>query len=214
MTKILVVDDDEQSVYMLGTLLRGHGYDVTEACDGLEAYRIISEQDFDVVITDLSMPKMGGLELMQWGHQYAPKLMWIILTGHGTFNDAVRAVQLGAFDFIAKPLLTMDPLMISIRNALNIQRLDLERERLHRDVEMGNVRLRQQVDHLKEACRMLCEQAEVIESDLRRAELIQRALLPYVAPDIEGLSVDTVHLCVVPAPLLLLLVPVPRGSEN
>jgi len=192
--RILVVDDEEGVRDLLVTVLKMNGeYEVHHACDGAAAKTAIENGSFDLVVTDLTMPNMTGLELMQWGHQYAPKLMWIILTGHGTFNDAVRAVQLGAFDFISKPLLTMDPLLISVRNALHIQRLDLEREQLHRDVEMGNVRLRQQVAHLKEACRMLCEQAEVIESDLRRAELIQRALLPCEAPKIEGLAVDTVY---------------------
>jgi len=192
--RVLVVDDEERVRDLLVTVLKMNDeYEVHEARDGVEAKEAIENGSFDLVVTDLTMPNMTGLELMQWGHQYAPKLMWIILTGHGTFDDAVRAVQLGAFDFISKPLLTMDPLLISVRNALQIQQLDLERERLHRDVEMGNVRLRQQVARLKEACRMLCEQAEVIESDLRRAELIQRALLPYLAPAIEGLAVDTVY---------------------
>lgn len=192
--RVLVVDDEEGVRDLLVTVLKmNDGYEVHQARDGIEAKAAIENGSFDLVVTDLTMPNMTGLELMQWGHQYAPKLMWIILTGHGTFNDAVRAVQLGAFDFITKPLLTMDPLLISVRNALRIQQLDLERERLHRHVEIGNIRLRQQVAHLKEACRMLCEQAGIIESDLRRAELIQRALLPHVAPAVVGLAVDAVY---------------------
>ncbi len=192
--RILVVDDDHAVRELLVTVLeRAADYEVFEAANGAEAKAIIESAPLDLVVTDLSMPALTGLELMQWGHSHAPDLAWIILTGHGTFDDAVRAVQLGAFDFITKPLLTMNPLLISVRNALHSQRLAAEQKRLHESIEEGNVRLRRQVARLKEACRILCDQAGVIESDLRRAELIQRALLPRRAPAVNGLAVDAVY---------------------
>lgn len=193
-SRILVVDDEKSIRDLLVTFLsKAGGYEVSQAADGSSARSVIESTDLDLVVTDLTMPHMSGLELMQWGHEHAPKLMWIILTGHGTFTDAIRAVQLGAFDFITKPMLTLELLLISVRNALRSQQLDSQREQLHRDIEKGNIRLHRQVAHLKEACRMLCEQAEVIESDLQRAELIQRALLPQAAPAVTGLAIDAVY---------------------
>lgn len=192
--RILVVDDNDAVRDLLVTVLKGAAdYEVFEARDGAEAKALIESTPLDLVVTDLTMPTLTGLELMQWGHAHDPDLAWIILTGHGTFDNAVRAVQLGAFDFITKPLTTMNPMLISVRNALRSQRLGAEQKRLLRDIEEGNARLRQKVSRLKEACRILCEQAGVIESDLRRAELIQRALLPRRAPTVDGLAVDAVY---------------------
>ncbi len=193
-TRILIVDDERSIRMLLRTVLaRQSGYELHEASDGSEAKDILSREPMDLVITDLRMPDTDGLALMQWAQQNCPDPTWIILSGHGTFDDAVRAVQLGAFDFIAKPLVAVDALLVTVRNALRQRRLVLEQSRLHKTIEKNNDRLRKQVRQLTEACGLLCDQAETISDDLRRAELIQRALLPHEAPDLNGYAVHAIY---------------------
>jgi len=192
--RILVVDDEDGIRKLLADLLgRKHGYDVTEAQDGLEAYQIISDNSFDVVITDLSMPKMGGLELMQWAQAHRPGAAWIILTGHATVDSAVEAVHLGAYDFIRKPLDLLDNLVVTVRNALTQQRLATQHASLVESLAHTNEQLTRRVDHLNKACDLLRAQSETIGQDLHRAELIQRALLPRHAPDMNGFSANAVY---------------------
>ena len=190
-----MIVEDEANVrgFLREALESVEGYELFEAGDGVEAQNVLQQHRFDVVITDLIMPRMGGLELMQWAKDTCPGPAWIILSARGTFDDAIRAVQLGAFDFITKPLPILDSLLVVVRNALRQRRLSAERDRLHQAIEAKNVRLGQQVDHLKKACRLLLDQADVIGEDLRRAELIQRALLPRRIPDAPGFAINTVY---------------------
>ena len=192
--RILVVDDEPAVRQVLTRVLRmAGGYEVEGAGDGETARTILRDHCVDVVITDLLMPDLSGLELMQWSREHHPGPTWIILSGRGTFDDAVKAVRLGAFDYIPKPLVSMDSMLISVRNALHQRRLAEDRRRLHRDLENRNARLARQVEQFREACRLLCEQAETIDTDLRRAELIQRALLPREAPSADGMVIDAVY---------------------
>jgi serine phosphatase RsbU (regulator of sigma subunit)/anti-anti-sigma regulatory factor len=192
--RILVVDDESSVRMVLTTALRRSGdYQVFDAADGLAAQEVLQEQEVDLVITDLAMPRMDGLALMQWAQTNCPRPMWIILSGRATFEDAVRAVRLGAFDLITKPLVILDSLMVTVRNALRQRSLVEEQARLHEDIEQRNEQLNKQVVQLKDACRLLCDQARTISDDLRRAELIQRALLPRSAPAAEHYSIDAIY---------------------
>jgi len=192
--RILVVDDEDGIRKLLaGLLATRNGCEVTEACDGLEAYRIISEQDFDVVITDLSMPNMGGLELMQWAQVHRPGSAWIVLTGHATVDSAVEAVHLGAYDFIRKPLDLLDDLTVTVRNAVRQQALAAERDELIESLAISNQQLTDQVAQLNNACDLLTAQSETIRQDLCRAELIQRALLPFQAPAMKGYAANAAY---------------------
>ncbi|NLF32748.1 MAG: SpoIIE family protein phosphatase [Planctomycetes bacterium] len=192
--RILVVDDEPAIRALLAHTLRTvPSYDVLEAGDGTEAQESLRGAPADLVITDLRMPRMGGLELMQWAQQEGIDASWIILSGQGTFDDATRAVHLGAFDFLTKPLSVMDSLLVSVRNAIEQRRLSHERQRLTDALAERNERLNRQVAQLKEACQLLVQQADTIGQDLHRAELIQRALLPYSVPALQGFAVDTIY---------------------
>ncbi|MFW6155074.1 MAG: SpoIIE family protein phosphatase [Planctomycetota bacterium] len=191
---ILVVDDEPAIRALLTRTLRTvPAYEVLEAGDGVEAREALRTTPTDLVITDLKMPRMGGLELMQRAQQEDIDAGWIILSGRGTFDDATRAVHLGAFDFLTKPLSVMDSLLVSVRNAIRQRQLNQEREQLTEALAERNERLNSQVVQLKEACQLLVQQADTIGQDLHRAELIQRALLPYSVPKLEGFAVDTIY---------------------
>jgi serine phosphatase RsbU (regulator of sigma subunit)/anti-anti-sigma regulatory factor len=192
--RILLVDDEEGVRKFLAALLRRAGeWEVLEAADGQEAQALLARQGADLVITDLAMQGVSGLDLMQWAKAHDSDAQWIILTGQGTMQDAIAAVQLGAFDFVLKPLDDAERLLVRARNALRQRRLELEERRLHREVEQRNDQLRRKMDQLKDACDLLCRQSEDMAEDLRRAEIIQRALLPHEAPAIRGCSLEAVY---------------------
>jgi DNA-binding NtrC family response regulator len=101
--QILVVDDEPNLRRVLGAQLSRDGYEVHAVADGKAALRILQEQYVDVVITDLRMPELDGLELMRRALALEPELPVVIITAHGTVDNAVEALKSGAFDYITKP---------------------------------------------------------------------------------------------------------------
>ena len=190
---VLVVDDDEAVRTLVLDVLAEEGYELHQVRDGLAARQFLTDNHVDVVITDLVMPGLDGMGLLQWAREHRPGISWIILSGRGTFDDAVAALQLGAFDFIRKPIDVLESLQVTVRNAVRQRCLDAERHRLTADLETRNEQLSRQVEQLKEACGLLCQQAETIGEDLRRAELIQRVLLPFAPPSMEHFCVDAIY---------------------
>ena len=144
----------------------------------------------DVVITDLLMPLMDGRELMKWAKEHCPDPKWIVLSSLDTFDVALDAMHLGAFDFLAKPP-QAHRIQVAARNALDQLELARDRERLYQEVEHKNAELAHKVEQLSGLCRMLEEQAAVIQGDLERAEIIQRALLPKAPPDLGDWRIET-----------------------
>jgi DNA-binding NtrC family response regulator len=101
--QILIVDDEPNMRKVLGAMLRGVGYDVLAAGDGLEALEVLEAHHVDAVITDLRMPRLDGMGLLERLSMQFPTLPVIIITAHGTVEAAVTALKHGAFDFISKP---------------------------------------------------------------------------------------------------------------
>ncbi len=108
--KILVVDDDEPMRSFLATVLREEGYGVDEAGNGTEGLAKLPGADFDLVITDLRMPDMSGLTLMQEGRKARPDARWVIVTAYGSIGNAVEAMKAGASDYLTKPFRDPDEL--------------------------------------------------------------------------------------------------------
>jgi DNA-binding NtrC family response regulator len=102
-SRVLVVDDEVNLRKVLAAMLRKEGYDVAVAADGEQALAEIEKNGADVVVTDLVMPKVGGLELLKSVNATQPDVPVIIITAHGTVDSAVEAIKLGAFDYITKP---------------------------------------------------------------------------------------------------------------
>ncbi|MBM4379862.1 MAG: sigma-54-dependent Fis family transcriptional regulator [Deltaproteobacteria bacterium] len=103
MARVLVVDDENNLRKVLAALLRREGYDVTVAEDGQVASAEFDRNGADVVVTDLIMPRLGGMELLHHVNQASPDVPVIIMTAHGTVDSAVEAIKAGAFDYITKP---------------------------------------------------------------------------------------------------------------
>ncbi|MCA9782460.1 MAG: sigma-54-dependent Fis family transcriptional regulator [Calditrichaeota bacterium] len=116
--RILLVDDEINMLESLGDVLRAERYQVATASSGPEAIaRLEKEPSFDLMITDLKMPRMNGMELLEIVSERWPSLKTIVLTGHGSIDGAVRAMRMGAFDYILKPFQPDEALKV-------IQRLD------------------------------------------------------------------------------------------
>lgn len=121
MQHILVVDDEPSIRKVLQAHLSREGYEVTVAQDGADAIRQLEEQDFQLVISDLKMPKVGGLELLAYLRTHQPAVPMIIVTAHATIDAAVDALKLGAQDFISKPF-DLAELRSSVEKALRTER--------------------------------------------------------------------------------------------
>ncbi len=127
--KILVVDDEEIVRYSLVDIVRRHGYDVDDARSAEEALELFSQKKYHLVLTDLVLEGMGGLELLENIKVISPKTLVIVITGYGSIKTAVTALRLGVYDYLLKPC-DEDELIIRIRRALEMQSYGQEQKRI------------------------------------------------------------------------------------
>lgn len=116
--RILLVEDDPTFRRLLRTILAGEGYEVREAADGRAGLALLRRESFDLVISDLKMPEIGGLELFRACREEPPAPPFILLTAFGTVEEAVAAIKEGAADFLTKPLKDPETLRVIVRRAL------------------------------------------------------------------------------------------------
>jgi two-component system nitrogen regulation response regulator NtrX len=128
---ILIVDDEPSIVQSLKGLLVDEGFDVMTAPNGYEALKIIESESPDLVLLDIWMPGIDGIETLKEIKAGNPFIQVIIITGHGNVETAVKATKLGAFDLIEKPL-SIDKVIVGINNALNFRRLEEENRYLRK----------------------------------------------------------------------------------
>ena len=128
---LLIVDDEPSILQSLGGLLSDEGFEVTTAANGYEALKIIDIDSPDLVLLDIWMPGIDGIETLKEIKKENPNIQVIIITGHGTIETAVNATKLGAFDLIEKPL-SIDKVIVAINNALNFRRLEEENKYLRK----------------------------------------------------------------------------------
>jgi DNA-binding NtrC family response regulator len=140
--RILVVDDETNARNALAELLRDEGYTVETAPDGFKALPKLEELQPDVLLTDLKMPGMDGIELMQKAHNADAELVTVVMTAHGAVDTAVSAMRQGASDYISKPI-NFEELAIVLERALERRRLRLEagqlRQRLKQRDRIENI---------------------------------------------------------------------------
>jgi len=132
---ILIVDDEESICQTLGGILTDEGYEVVTAGSGEEALRILEEEPPNLVVLDIWLPGMDGIEALKTIKAAHPHLQVVMMSGHGTIETAVKATKLGAFDFIEKPL-SLEKVILVVNHAMNLIRLEEE-----------NLLLRQKVSH-------------------------------------------------------------------
>jgi two-component system response regulator AtoC len=129
MARVLVVDDEPGLREFLADALRPAGHDVTTAPDAERALQLLDRRGFDLVITDLRMPGLGGLELLRRVRAEQPEVEVVVLTAHGTVDSAVEAMKLGAIDYLQKPLSGPDELRLVVARAVERRHLrDVQEE--------------------------------------------------------------------------------------
>lgn len=140
--KLLIVDDEQDALELMKELFVQHGYDVFTATNGLEALRLLPDAEPDIIISDLVMPEMDGMKLLEIVHEKYPNIIIIMMTAHGTIETAVEAMKKGAKDYIMKPL-RLDELLAKVENFSQIKSLQKEneilREKLERKFHFQNI---------------------------------------------------------------------------
>jgi serine phosphatase RsbU (regulator of sigma subunit) len=173
--KLLIIDDDTPVRRSIVTYLEDSGFDVIEATDGPSGFDVFRLQAPDLVITDLRMPGLDGLQVLRKIHEQSPDLPVIVISGAGVMGDVVEALRLGASDYLIKPIVDMEMLVHSVRKALERRDL-LNQNQLYRD-------------KLEYANRGLRENLRVLERDQLSGRQVQRRLLPKPQHTPEGYNV-------------------------
>ena len=131
MANILIIDDEKAIRKTLSEILSYEGYKIDEAADGEEGLKKFGEKTYDLVLCDIKMPKLDGIEFLEKSKLVNPDVPVIMISGHGNIDTAVEAVKKGAFDFISKPP-DLNRLLITLRNGLDRQSLVTETKVLKR----------------------------------------------------------------------------------
>ncbi|WPV02211.1 sigma-54 dependent transcriptional regulator [Mucilaginibacter sp. cycad4] len=133
MAKILIIDDERSIRNTLREILEYEDYEVEDVDNGVDGLQLIEKKDYDLVLCDIKMNRMDGMEVLTEGLAIKPDLPFIMISGHGTVETAVEASKKGAFDFISKPP-DLNRLLITVRNALDRGSLVVEAKVLKRKV--------------------------------------------------------------------------------
>ncbi|MCB0361639.1 MAG: sigma-54-dependent Fis family transcriptional regulator [Bdellovibrionales bacterium] len=131
--RILVVDDEESIREFLDIMLRKEGYEVACAEDGSKALELLKKRSMDMVISDLQMPNLSGIELLRQVKEQYPDMLFMMITAFGSTETAVEAMKLGAYDYITKPF-KIDEVRINIANALRSKNLEVENRVLKKEL--------------------------------------------------------------------------------
>ena len=136
MSKILIIEDEEAIRRVLTKILNeeNSSYDIFEASDGLLAIEFIKNQDFDLILCDIKMPKMDGLEVLEATKKIKPDIPIVMISGHGDLETAVETMRHGAYDYISKPP-DLNRLLNTVRNALDRKKLIKENKILKQRVD-------------------------------------------------------------------------------
>jgi PAS domain S-box-containing protein len=138
--RIIVVDDEKPQLEALCSLLQDAGFEVKGFSEPASALKHLKSQSFDVLLTDLRLPGMDGIELVQRARQIDPDLSAVLMTGHGSVKTAVDAMKLGVLDYILKPF-KVSELMPVVNRAIEVRKLKLQNTQLIRDLSSSNSRL-------------------------------------------------------------------------
>lgn len=125
MEKILVIDDDAEVLEVISDILVQAGYEVDQAKDGREAIQRVENDFYDLVVTDLNLPQVDGMKVLEYVIDQSPGTMCIIITGYGTIKSSVEAIKKGAFDYISKPIKS-DEILLVVEKAVKFRQLERE----------------------------------------------------------------------------------------
>lgn len=187
--KVLIVDDEDYVVQSLGDLLRLNGFDVEAARDGEEALDAIEKRDYDLILCDIKMPNIGGIEVLERAKEKGKAADFIMISGVATKNDAIASMKLGASDFIEKPY-ESDEVLHTIRRTIELRKLGLERDRLLTELKRYSEQLEQRVAERTRELEELKRFNEDIVRQMGEGIMIQNTdgCITFVNPQVERLS--------------------------
>ncbi len=134
MSRILVVDDESLMREFLTESLQSQKYDVDSAESGEKALDFMGGDPYDLILTDLKMPRVTGMDVLKKSREKMPDCKVVVMTAYGTVENAVEAMKIGAFDYITKPF-SLDEILLIVRRALQFKTLEVENRRLHSELE-------------------------------------------------------------------------------
>jgi DNA-binding NtrC family response regulator len=153
MSKILIIEDEAAIRRVLTKIISEESdtYQVEEAEDGLHGIEKIKDNDYDLVLCDIKMPKMDGVEVLEKAKKIKPEIPFVMISGHGDLDTAVNTMRLGAFDYISKPP-DLNRLLNTVRNALDRKVLVVENKRLKKKVSKNYEMIGESdaISHIKE----------------------------------------------------------------
>lgn len=174
---VIIVDDDAATLRIFKRLLKGRGFNVFVANDGKEAIKLISVNDFDLVITDLVMPKSDGIEVLKKAKEKNARTQVIMITGFATLDSAIEALKWGAFDYIRKPF-KLAEFDVTIRNAIEKIHLFKSNEMLLKHLKEIHERLKKTVNNSASEIGKDTETLSIsdydVESEVLRAEVMNK----------------------------------------
>jgi len=133
MSKILVIDDEKSIRNSLKDVLEYEKYKIEEAEDGMKGLSMIQNNNYDLILCDIKMPKMDGIDVLELALEKKPESIFVMISGHGTIETAVEALKKGAYDFLEKPI-DLNRLLVTVRNAFDKKGLQEETKTLKRKI--------------------------------------------------------------------------------
>ncbi len=138
MSKILIVDDEESIIESISMVLENEGYEIDSCLNGMSAIQKVTHNEYDLVLLDIKMPKMDGLEVLEKIMEINKNLVVIMISGHGTIDTAVEATKKGAYNFLQKPLPELHELKLTIKNAIKYKKSKEELRRIRNEYKESN----------------------------------------------------------------------------
>lgn len=184
--RVLVVDDEQTVRHVLKEFFRRRGDHCDIAANGADALLLVQDRIYDLMLSDVSMPGIDGLELTRRVKALQPYTVCVLMSGLGTRGDVVAALKIGVFDFIDKPFLDLAALGLALDRAAESGRLTRERDALLQTLREQNSRLEYSLLRLHEAFGQMRQQEAALASDLQKAQRVQRTFLPAGFPRTPG----------------------------
>ena len=162
---LLIADDEEIFRVLLRRTLTDEGHRVETAEDGLQAIDLMKRMNFDVVLSDIMMPRAGGIEVLKAAKKLDPNIMVILITGYASLDTALAAIKEGAYDYITKPF-QLEEIRLTVANAIENRHLRQENKRLMEKLQVAYGKIKSLMDSRNRVTRTL----EDIDEELERRQ--------------------------------------------